>query len=85
MTDALPTSRDAMRREIAALLHEEPDVIGDSDDLADLGLDSMRAMTLLLRWNEAAPGLEFSEFAESLTLDHWWSLVEREIAARKAG
>ena len=84
MTNALPTSREAMRREIALLLHEEPEVIGDTDDLADLGLDSMRAMTLLLRWNEAAPGLEFSEFAETLTLDHWWKLVEREIASREA-
>ncbi|WP_235031364.1 phosphopantetheine-binding protein, partial [Geminicoccus flavidas] len=38
-----------MRREIAALLHDDPEEIGTDDSLIDLGLDSMRAMALVRR------------------------------------
>jgi hypothetical protein len=38
-------TRERMRADIAALLHEDPEEIGGEDNLIDLGLDSMRAMT----------------------------------------
>ena len=71
-------TRERMRADIAALLHERPEDIGGEDELMDLGLDSMRAMALLTRWaREANLTLEFSEFAERLTLDAWWAIMAR--------
>ncbi|MFC3123731.1 phosphopantetheine-binding protein [Pseudoroseomonas globiformis] len=73
-------TRDAMRAQIAATIHEDPSEIGDDDNLMDLGLDSIRAMQLLTRWNETGLGLDFPEFAERLTLNAWWTIVERHQA-----
>jgi bifunctional isochorismate lyase/aryl carrier protein len=71
-------TRERMCADIAALLHEQPEDIGGEDELMDLGLDSMRAMALLTRWaREAKLTLEFSEFAERLTLDAWWAIMAR--------
>lgn len=71
---------ERMRADIAAVLHETPDAIGDDDNLMDLGVDSLRALNLSLLWSETVP-LEFSELAEHVTLASWWSVVQ---ARRKA-
>lgn len=59
MSTALTLER--MRQDIAAMLHEDPQDILDDDNLIDLGLDSMRVMTLATRWREAGAPIEFSE------------------------
>lgn len=66
---------ESMRAEIAAMLHEPPDAVGDDDNLIDLGLDSIRAMALVQRWIQAGAKVEFSEFAETPELRAWWKLV----------
>jgi len=71
-----------MRQDIAQMLHEDPSDILDDDNLMDLGLDSMRIMTLASRWREAGAPMEFADMAADATLAHWWSLAER---ARKTG
>lgn len=75
-----PLTLERMRSDIAVLLHEDPSEIGDEDSLLDLGLDSMRAMSLVLAWSEGGLDLEFSEFAEDPTLKGWWAIVERQQA-----
>ncbi|WP_426345452.1 phosphopantetheine-binding protein [Alcaligenes sp. HNGD-HTN06] len=75
MSTALTLER--MRADIATMLHEDPQDILDDDNLIDLGLDSMRVMTLATRWREAGAPIEFSEMASVVTLGQWWSLIER--------
>ncbi|MCK0197231.1 phosphopantetheine-binding protein [Ancylobacter sp. 6x-1] len=77
---AAPLTREAMRADIAAMLHEAPEAIDGGDSLMDLGLDSMRAMNLVLGWSKGGLNLEFSEFAEHPTLDGWWAIVSRRMA-----
>jgi bifunctional isochorismate lyase/aryl carrier protein len=72
---AAPLDRERMRADIAAMLHESPEEIGGDVSLMDLGLDSMRAMNLVLLWSSSVGNLEFSEFAERPTLNGWWALV----------
>ncbi|MGA0563975.1 phosphopantetheine-binding protein [Ancylobacter sp. VNQ12] len=79
---AAPITRERMRADIARMLHEDPEEIGGEDSLMDLGLDSMRAMNLVLMWSEGGLELEFAEFAERPTLDGWWELVSAKQAAR---
>ncbi len=71
---------EAMRADVAKLIHEDPEEIGPYDNLMDLGLDSMRAMNLVLRWSDAGLALDFSELAEEVTLSGWWKIVERRHA-----
>ena len=53
-------TRERMRADIAAMIHEDPEEIGGDDNLIDLGLDSMRAMNLLVRWAETGLTLDFA-------------------------
>lgn len=82
VTPAAPVTRERMRADIARMLHEDPEEIAGGDSLIDLGLDSMRAMNLVLLWSEGGLELEFSEFAEDPTLDGWWALVDARQRAR---
>jgi aryl carrier-like protein len=45
----------------------------------DLGLDSMRAMNLLLLWQERGTVLQFSDLAAAPTLINWWGVAKRTI------
>lgn len=69
-----------MRADIAKMVHEAPEDIALDDNLMDLGLDSMRVLNLLVRWNETGIGLDFSELAEHTTLQGWWDVVQRRLA-----
>lgn len=70
---------ESMRQDIAGILHEDPTEIADDDNLMDLGLDSMRAMTLASRWRAAGASIEFADMAVNATLGHWWSIVEASL------
>jgi len=72
---------DSMRADIARLIGEAPEAIGADDNLMDLGLDSMRAMSLVLGWSEAGVELDFAMLAERPTLAGWWAHAQ----ARQAG
>lgn len=68
-----PATRDRLRADIAAVLDLPAGRIGDDDVLMDLGLDSMRAMTLALQWDEAGVPLDFADLAEAPTLAALWA------------
>lgn len=67
---------EQMRADIAELIHESPDQVMLDDNLMDLGLDSMRLMSLLERWSRQGVELDFSLVAERLTLGGWWELAQ---------
>lgn len=67
---------DRMRRDVAAILYMTPEEIGPDDDLMDLGLDSLRLMTLTLGWQEAGLAADFAVFAQGRTLNDWWTALQ---------
>lgn len=71
---------DVMRADIARIIGEDPSEVGDGDSLIDLGLDSIRVMTLIQRWGEQGVKLDFAQLAEKPTLAHWWSLASQQPA-----
>ncbi|NYT23913.1 phosphopantetheine-binding protein [Alcaligenaceae bacterium] len=73
---------ESMRADIARILREDPADIADDDNLMDLGLDSMRTMTLASQWRAAGASIEFPEMALNATLEHWWALIQ---ASRQRG
>lgn len=64
-----------LRAQIEEML-EEPVTIGEDDNLIDIGLDSMRAMNLAMRWDEAGVPLDFTDLAEAPTLRELWTMLE---------
>ncbi|WP_405020632.1 phosphopantetheine-binding protein [Kitasatospora sp. NBC_00070] len=55
---------DSLRADLAEILGERPEDILDDDDLRDLGLDSIRLMTLIERWRARGATAEFADLAE---------------------
>lgn len=76
-TRAVALDLERMRIDVAGMLGEAPETIGDQDNLIDLGLDSMRVLGLVLAWGESGIPLEFSHLAEHATLAGWWGVVQR--------
>ncbi len=72
---------ESMRSDIAAAIGIPASEVGDEDNLADLGLDSIRAMTLLDRWSSTGITLRFAEMAERVELAAWHGIVARKLAA----
>ncbi|OCX61281.1 hypothetical protein BFP70_01500 [Thioclava sp. SK-1] len=62
---------DTIRTDVAQALFMAPDDIGMEDNLGDLGLDSMRIMTLVLGWQDKGLTANFLSFAEDQTLAAW--------------
>lgn len=74
MNQALPPDR--IRADVAELLGCDPAEIAPDDNLRDLGLDSVRLMTLVERWRaEGAAGLELPDLAERPELAYWTALL----------
>lgn len=64
-----------VRADVAELLQSDPSSIALDDNLFDLGLDSVRVMTLIERWRTAGAAVEFPDLAEQPELGHWQALL----------
>lgn len=64
-----------IRHDVAEILHLAPADIGEDENLFDLGLDSMRMMTLVLKWQETGVMLDFATYAENPTLRAWQTAI----------
>lgn len=69
-------TRERMRQDIAKTVGLPPEEIADEDSLVDLGLDSMRLMALVVKWEEIEPSLDFARLWEGGSLGAWWQDVE---------
>ena len=76
---------EQMRADIAEMLDESPSSVGDSDNLIDLGLDSIRAMALATRWRKAGADVQFAELAEKPELGYWWTLISNRQSRSTSG
>lgn len=83
MTADAPGSAEQLRAQIAEVLDEPADSFGPDDDLFDVGLDSIRLMTLVERWRSGGVPLAFVELAEQPTVNGWWSLIQKSKDANR--
>lgn len=74
-------TQDKMRADIAEALEIAPEEITAEANLFDLGLDSMRLMSLVMTWQDEAEDADLSEIWEHQTFAGWWGVV----AAQHAG
>lgn len=82
--DLLPESAPQNKqqlREIVLPLLDESDIPEDDENLIDYGLDSVRMMALAARWRKIHADIDFVMLAKNPTIDAWWVLLSREVAA----
>jgi mycobactin phenyloxazoline synthetase len=72
---------DELRTTVADLVDEDPGDIADTDDLFEVGLQSIALMRLVGRWREEGHAVGFGDLAAEPTLEAWSVLLG---AARKA-
>ncbi|MFI9508004.1 phosphopantetheine-binding protein [Nocardia sp. NPDC052566] len=72
---AQPLTYDLIRAQVAELLYLEPAELGDTDNLFDAGLDSVRLIGLIERWKSHGATVGFVDLAEAPTLTAWWPLL----------
>jgi bifunctional isochorismate lyase/aryl carrier protein len=70
-----PMTLDRLRSDVAAVLDEPVSGINDDDNLVDLGLDSIRIMTLVELWRGSGLTASYLDLAEQPTLVAWWALL----------
>ncbi|ACY14565.1 isochorismatase family protein [Haliangium ochraceum] len=68
-------SLERLRSDIAEILEEPAEDIADDDNLLDLGLDSIRLMSLVERWRAQGAELSFVELAERPSIADWWTIL----------
>ena len=76
-----PFNLESMTRDVAASLMMPASDIHASDNLLDLGMDSIRLMTLLEKWRAQGGKVDFVELAEAATLGEWWAIIEAKSIA----
>ncbi|WP_197319893.1 phosphopantetheine-binding protein [Saccharomonospora sp. NB11] len=81
MTDRSVLSAERVRADVAELLGREPESIAPEENLLDLGLDSIRIMSLIDRWRAAGATVEYPDLAERPELAHWIAVVTGEVRA----
>ncbi|PJN89531.1 isochorismatase [Bacillus sp. mrc49] len=69
---------DGLRFAIADLMGESPSDIGDHEDLVDIGMDSIRMMSLVEILRGKGAEINFMQMAEKPTLAAWWELLSSQ-------
>ena len=67
-----------LRHQIADLLGESPSDIDDDEDLVDLGMDSIRMMSLVEILRGKGAEINFMQMAEKPTIAAWWELLSSQ-------
>lgn len=66
---------ETLRADIAQMLRLPVEEVLDDENLMDLGLDSMRVMNLLVKWESEGLKMDFAALAEYATLGEWWNVI----------
>jgi mycobactin phenyloxazoline synthetase len=71
-------TRDEIRATVAAQLGCPAADLADHDDLIQLGLNSIRMMSLAGGWRKRGAGITFAELAANPTVDSWHGLLSAQ-------
>ncbi|MGW9120331.1 phosphopantetheine-binding protein [Streptomyces sp. NPDC055663] len=71
------------RADLAELLHQEPEEVDLDDNPVGAGLDSLRLVTLVERWQEYGIDVSFIDLAELPSFQHWWRLLDQRQEERQ--
>ena len=72
------SARDDVRADVAEVLAEAPEDLGDDENLLDRGLDSIRLMQHVRRWGAEGADVSLIELAEDPTVQGRIALLEQK-------
>lgn len=64
-----------LQAQVATLLDVQPDEVGPDESLLDLGLDSMRVLSLVEQWRADGVEVSFTDLAAEPTVAGWHRLL----------
>lgn len=73
-------SLSVLQSDVAETLGVSSEEIDVNENLMFMGLDSMRAMTLVEKWNQQGANVSFSQLIEAVSLQEWWQTIEATLA-----
>ncbi len=74
----LSISLQSMKQDIAKILLVDADDVDPNENLTYLGLDSIRAMTLVDKWRSQGTNITFESLMKTVTLQQWWEIIEAD-------
>lgn len=80
-----PVPTDELRALVADLVDEDPEDVGDHDDLFELGLQSIALMRLVSRWRDDGHDVGFGDLAARPTVAAWAGLLSGRAQAGPVG
>ncbi|MFJ7954362.1 isochorismatase family protein [Lysinibacillus sp. NPDC096418] len=66
---------EGVRNTVVEMINISPAEIDDHTNLVDMGLDSIRLMSLVEEWRSECPDINFMKLAEKPTIANWWELL----------
>ncbi|UOQ48668.1 isochorismatase family protein [Gracilibacillus caseinilyticus] len=69
------TSFEGLRNRVAELLDQSPDELKGQENLLDVGLDSIRLMSVREELRQEGIDVDFVTLAENPTLNDWWTKI----------
>lgn len=69
-------SLSVLQSDVAKTLGVSCEDIDVNENLMFMGLDSMRAMILVEKWNKQGANVSFSQLIEAVSLQEWWQTIE---------
>lgn len=79
-SDTSGLSLKIMQQDVAEMLDLPVTEVDVEENLLFLGLDSIRAMSLLEKWKTQGANLTFAQLMENVTLQQWWQSIEESRA-----
>ncbi|TVU61784.1 isochorismatase family protein [Vibrio atlanticus] len=75
-------SLNVLQYDVAETLGVSYEEIDVNENLIFMGLDSMRAMTLVEKWNKQGANISFAQLIEAVSLQEWWQAIEATLKNR---
>ncbi|MDH5894048.1 isochorismatase family protein [Vibrio splendidus] len=75
-------SLNVLQSDVAETLGVSYEEIDVNENLIFMGLDSMRAMTLVEKWNKQGANVSFAQLIEAVSLQEWWQVIEATLNNR---
>ncbi|MDF0531177.1 phosphopantetheine-binding protein [Tsukamurella sp. 8F] len=74
-----PLTRESVVADIAEVLGVERQAVTGGTDLIDHGLDSIRTMYLVEKWQALGVDIQFFDLVDDSTVDGWWRALEAKM------
>ena len=77
-------SREWLTQEVLQCIDEDSGDLDADDNLIDYGLDSVRVMGLIAKWEKLGVKVQFEELARAPSINGWWDLIQQKLQQKQA-